>query len=125
MMQTVEKQRVTGQSAPLWLYESLRQPETKSTGETVVFVLSGYPSLGNILDCLATDSWDCCTLNYYTGLTDPEARLRVQEPNIAVWSQNLSSLNMAAQRVIPGLRELTASEQHGLRQYRKRIFRKI
>lgn len=124
-MHTVERQRVTGQSAPVWLYESLVQPETKSTGESVVFVLSGDPGLRNVLDCLPTDSWDCCTLNYYTGVTDPEAGLRVRETNVFVWSQNLSGLNMAARKVIPGLRELTPSEQNRLRQYRKRLFRKI
>lgn len=125
MIQTVEGQRATGQSAPLWLCESLRQAETRSTGETVVFLLNGYPTLGNMLDYLSTDSWDCCTLNYYTDVTDPEAGLRVREPNVFVWSQNLSNFNMAARRVIPGLRELTPSEQNGLRQYRKRLFRKI
>lgn len=125
MMSTVQRERATGQSAPFWLFENQQQVENTATGESIVYLLSGYPTLGNMIDYLSTDCWDLCTLNCYTGVTDPEAGLRMREPNVLTWSQNLSALGTIARQVIPGLRELTPSEQSGLSQYRKRLFRKL
>jgi hypothetical protein len=125
MIHTVLRERATGQSAPMWFGDKMELAEKGLTGEAVLIVLNSDPFLGNALGFYPSDPLEQLTVTYYTGMTDPDANFRVRDSHLLAWSQNLSNLGTVARMVIPGLRELTQPEQDGLRQYRKRLFRKV
>jgi hypothetical protein len=58
-------------------------------------------------------------------ITDPNASKRVIHREITGMVQNLAQLSFVAKRIIPGLRELTSAEQGNLRQYYKKLYRKV
>jgi hypothetical protein len=57
-------------------------------------------------------------------VTDPQAGLRLKEPQLLNWSRNLHGLNTVAGMIIPGLREITEPEQRNLRNIYRKLYRK-
>ena len=125
MIQMVQSEPATGQSAPMWFSDKIRLAETRPTGETVLVVLNDYSILGESFSCLPSYPLDHFSVVNCIGVTDADANLRVHSSQLAGWSQNLLNLGTVARMVIPGLRDLTPSEQDGLREYRKRLFRTV
>jgi len=58
-------------------------------------------------------------------ITDPNAQKRFTGHGIAEMAQSLSQFAFAAERLIPGLRDMTPAEQQNLRKYYKRLYRKV
>jgi hypothetical protein len=125
MIQTVLREPGTGQSAPIWLNDKLQSPENSLATESVWIIVNSYSFLANTFGYSPSDPREHLTVAYSTDVTDPDANFRVLDSHISAWSQNLANLGTVARLVIPGLRELRPSEQDGLRQYRKRLFRKV
>ncbi|MCH7986191.1 MAG: hypothetical protein IH847_06370 [Acidobacteria bacterium] len=58
-------------------------------------------------------------------ITDPGAQGRVVEGHLADMARNLGQLALVAKALIPDLRDMTASERRNLRQYYKKLYRKV
>ena len=125
MTQTVLREPATGQSAPTWFNDKLQSPENSLATESIWIILNSHPFLGSAFGHCPSDPLEHFTVAYNTDVTDPDANFRVLGSHLFAWSQNLANLGTVARLVIPGLRELTPSEQDGLRQYRKKLFRKV
>jgi hypothetical protein len=58
-------------------------------------------------------------------MTDPGAEKRVQNYQLVDWSKNLARLGAVAKAIIPELRAMTSQEQTNLRQYYRKLYRKV
>jgi hypothetical protein len=105
----------TGQSFKCWLTEELA---TSGTGGMSRFTLM----------CPRRDSAEPDSLQLLIacrhGITDPEAGFRLAKPEMLNWTKNLQSLNIVAGVILPGIRELTESEQSNLRGVYRKLYRK-
>ena len=58
-------------------------------------------------------------------ITDPNAQNRVLESHFVSMARNFAQLALVAKAVIPDLRDMTASERANLRQYSRKLYRKV
>jgi hypothetical protein len=104
----------TGQSFECWLTEGL---STSGTGGLSLFTVAYLQADSEDLNGLPL-------LIAHRNVTDPQAGLRTRTSELFDWTKNLYELNAVGAMVIPGIREMSASEQSNLRGVYRKLFRK-
>ena len=105
-------QPATGQSFECWLNEEL---SATGTGGVSLFELTYFQAGFHGLPSLIAHRHE---------VTDPAAGFRFKEPELLGWTKNLHELNAVGGMIIPGIRELSASEQSNLRGIYRKLYRK-
>jgi hypothetical protein len=105
-------QPATGQSFECWLNEELA---ATGTGGVSLFELTYLQADFHTLPSLMARRLE---------VTDPQAGLRTRASELLEWTKNLHDLNAVGAMVIPGIREMSASEQSNLRGVYRKLFRK-
>jgi len=115
MQLAVKAEPATGQSFQGWLSQEL---SASGTGGVSLFTLTYLNASSHDPEGLPS------LLARRCGITDPEASLRLQEPQLLNWARNLHGLSAVAGMIIPGIRDLTEPEQRSLRHVYRKLYRK-